>query len=137
MGWVNDKYEPDMPFEGLKGKTLQSVTLSDDKENIEFTTVDREKYSLYHSQDCCESVSVEDICGELSDLVGSPILLAEESTNDKEDPEDLKEKYKSDYRESFTWTFYRLATVRGAVTIRWYGTSNGYYGEGVSFSKIS
>ncbi len=70
------------------------------------TYVDGETYILYHSQSCCESVTVEDICGDTKNLIGSPITLAEESTSEKNPPGFVK-----DYQSSFTWTFYRLATI--------------------------
>lgn len=93
---------------------------------------------MLHVQDCCEAVYIEDIVGDLDDLVGSPILMASEEVSDVNPDkiltqEDAEEDVEEDYwRESETWTFYKFATIKGYVTICWYGTSNGYYSEGVS-----
>jgi hypothetical protein len=35
-----------------------------------------------------------------------------------------------------TWTELGVA-AKGYVTVRWYGTSNGYYSESVSFREIT
>ena len=111
-------------FDALLGKTITKINKIDDR--LVFYTDDGYRYEMVHDQDCCENVYIEDVCGDLDDLVGSPITLAEESTN-SENPKD------PGYDESFTWTFYKLATVKGYVDIRWYGSSNGYYSESVSF----
>jgi hypothetical protein len=119
----------DANFSSLVGKTLtRCEQVGDDK--IIFVTDDGHTFQQHHYQDCCESVSVEDIAGDLADLVGSPILQAEVSSN-SDDPA------KGEWDESYTWTFYKLATIKGSVTIRWYGTSNGYYSEGVDFEEVS
>lgn len=88
---------------------------------------DTPAYSVYHSQDCCETVYIESIVGELSDLENSPILMAERVTQDVE-------RDKCD-NESATWTFIKFATFKGYVTIRFYGSSNGYYSETANLSE--
>lgn len=89
-------------------------------------------WEMYHEQDCCEDVSIEDIIGNIKDLIGEPLVMAEEITSN-ENPHDANWK---EYQDSFTWTFYKFATVKGYVTIRWYGESNGYYSESVDLYEI-
>lgn len=82
------------------------------------------KFRMYHEQDCCEAVYVEDIAGDLNDLIGAPVVRAEERSQD--DP---------DAYESGVWTFYEFATIKGSVTIRWYGSSN-HYSVSVSLEEV-
>lgn len=115
-------------FEDLKGSTLSSISKTDDE--IVFTLQNGEKYRLCHRQDCCEDVYIEDIDGNLQDLVGTPLLLAEEVSNCNEPPPTDRDP------ESYTWTFYKMASANGYVTIRWFGQSNGYYSERVDFERL-
>lgn len=105
-------------------KTFGDFTNSSDY--ITFYLSDGSAYKQYHSQYCCEYVYIEDINGDLDDLIGVPLLQAEESSSDAA----------SNTAESATWTFYKFATIKGYVTIRWYGSSNGYYSETACIEKI-
>ncbi len=120
-------------FADLLGVTLKSVEVREDKEAIAFASEDGRAWRQYHDQNCCESVAIEDICGDLNDLIGSPIVTAEEASGETAQPDGWQ---KGEYVESFTWTFYRLATAKGLVTIRWFGESNGYYSESVDFEEV-
>lgn len=71
-----------------------------------------------HEQDCCESVTIDEISGDIRDLYNHPILVADETESHSEDESGTE-----------TWSFYKLATVNGWVDIRWYGLSNGCYSE--------
>lgn len=118
-------------FEDLLGKTLLKVKQVGD-DVLRFVTSEGDVLELFHSQDCCETVVIESITGDLDDLVGVPILLAEEATSN-----DAPADFTGYGGESQTWTFYKLRTIKGSVDIRWHGSSNGYYSESVSFRKAA
>jgi len=109
------------------GKTMTEAHGYEGGREIRFVAEDGTNFIFLHHQDCCENVRVEEIIGDLNDLVGSPIYLAEESSN--------RERSEGDYSQ--TWTFYKFGTNKGYVTIRWLGTSNGYYSERVSLDIIA
>jgi hypothetical protein len=105
-------------FEELVGKTLTRI--ENDRYKISFAVSEQESYHLEHFQDCCERVWVEDICGDLNDLVDTPILFAEVSSSEDDNTE---------------WTFYRIGTFKGTVVIRWGGELDSYYSIAVSFYR--
>jgi hypothetical protein len=111
-----------MNIESMLGKIFSKVTTDEgqDSDELSFHTSEGEVYTFKHHQDCCENVYIESIVGELPNLIGSPLLVAEESTEDVEG------------EECEMWTFYKFATVKGWVDVRWNGSSNGYYSVGVS-----
>lgn len=112
-------------IEFMIGKTLTSVEGATRRsEEITFTDNEGQQYLMYHEQDCCESVTVEEVIGDISDLIGNPLLTAETRWESHYDDESYG---------SYTYTFYEFATIKGSVTLRWCGSSNGYYSESVDF----
>lgn len=118
-------YEYNSTMDALIGKVFTSVTKKG--EDIICFKNDTEEFHLTHMQDCCECVEVEDIVGDLDYLVGSPILTSERTTN---------EDNKKEGDDSATWTFFKFSTQKGYVDIRFYGSSNGYYGEDADLYEV-
>lgn len=114
-------------IESLVGQTIKNIRFDDISyiREIYFEMENGIVYKMYHEQDCCEEVSLEDCCGDWDDLIGLPVISAEEAQSDDEDA-----------TESGTWTFYKIDTARGGVVLRWYGSSNGYYSEDVCFTQV-
>jgi hypothetical protein len=113
----------------MVGKTV--VGIDNLGNELRFHMEDGSYYRMYHFRDCCESVYIEDIAGDLEDLVGSPLVRAEERTSkDFDTNPDVHRDY------AYLWTFYEFATVKGSVTVRWYGESNGYYSVSVNLEHV-
>lgn len=108
-------------FSSLLGEIITGIEVNDNQ--IWFCTASDDVFVMLHEQECCEDVYLQDIVGALSDLLNTPLLLAEEVTNSGIAEDDCY---------SCTWTFYKLGTIKGYVDLKWYGSSNGYYSESVS-----
>lgn len=138
LGWQGKHVD----IEDLLGARVEKVEIKKEYESITQVDIhtDDGVFSIGHIQDCCECVDLIDVDGDLQDLVGGRIVLAEvvglwngydgkwtdgyDSTNR---PADLEP---AEY-ESCTWTFMKLGTEKVSLTMRWYGSSNGYYSEHV------
>jgi len=107
----------------LKGKTLSRITNIDSV--LTMTTTDGDVYHMEYIPDCCANCCIVDVAGDLDDLVGTPLVMAE-SVSSGENPDS---SLVPEYQDSFTWTFVKFATNKGYVTFIWYGESNGYYSE--------
>lgn len=114
-------------FEEMIGAVIVSIEKSIDE--LKFHAKDGRIFKFFHYQSCCENVEIEDIAGDLDDLLNTPLVMAESVSN-------MEEPKLEFTPESYTWTFYRFGTNKGSVTVRWLGTSNGYYSESVSFQAI-
>lgn len=127
---MNCNYSTMVDLREMENLVFSKVVATDDLLVFQNDDV---RYRFYHLQDCCESVYIEDIVGDLDDLVGSPILQAEETNYTKEDGEEYGPRCGSD--EDYLWTFYKFATIKGSVTVRWFGASNGYHSVSVNVAK--
>lgn len=114
-------------FTSMIGVTMSDIAANQGNDEMIFFGEDGSLFRFSHRQACCENVYIQDICGDLLDLVDSPIIEAEQVNGEEPDetPSDT----------SYTWTFYRFSTAKGAVTVRWLGTSSGYYSEKVSYEE--
>lgn len=114
----------------LVGQTIKDVYINRDRDVLLFVTSGGDVFKMYHQQCCCESVTLKDVCGDFDDLIDSPILVAESVEGSTAQPDNWES---SNPEESYTWTFYKIDTAKGGVTLRWFGSSNGYYSESVDF----
>lgn len=116
----------------LKDKRILSILDKRSDGYIKFET-DNGSYIMQHRQDCCESVSINKIVGDFQSLVGKKIISANDIIGKDKPVECEDPEY---YDESFTWSTFILKAKGVEVKIIWYGTSNGWYSEGVDIDQI-
>lgn len=117
-------------FEDLVGCIFTNIEgCKKGSEEIIFTLDDGRKFQLFHDDECCETVFIEDIDNDPKVLLNSEVLLAEVIMGKGLQSLDGED-------ESFTWVFYKLITINGGITIRWYGESNGNYSEEAKFMEL-
>lgn len=115
-----------VPFSTLNGLVIKSLEgVEKDNDYITIKTECDRSFILYHAQDCCERVELNDFDGDPSDLIGAYIVSAEERVNPPESP--------NIDAASSTWTFYDIQTNKGYLWLRFLGISNGYYSERMTF----
>lgn len=118
-------------FEDLKGLVLTAINGAEqDSEEVVIQTSCGKRFILHHHQDCCEHVRLAEVIGDIKDLLGEPLIEAEEVSSEGSPPE-------PEPHDCWTWTFYKMGTKKGFVTMRWLGESNGYYSESVDFTRVS
>lgn len=126
---MNMQNEVNETLNRMVGETIVSVSGNRHDEEFVVRTASGLVFTFYHNQDCCEDVYLEEIIGDIDDLIGHTVVMAEETCSNDE------VVGVSCYQgESFTWTYYRMATERGLVVLRFFGSSNGYYSESVTVS---
>jgi hypothetical protein len=113
----------------MVGLTVENINVGNDEMTFIFTI--GLKVQFYHSQNCCESVYIESVVGDINDLIGNVLTVAEEVSNYDTSVSKLTEN-DVEWGDVEQWTFYKFDSNKGGITVRWYGTSNGYYSIGVS-----
>lgn len=95
-------------------------TFSDRVEFVCLTDGKPERFVIYHPQDCCESVYLDSVEGKIPLSPFRIIKISETCETGEEECGDVWEKQ--------TYVF---DTDEGNFVLKFYGTSNGYYGTSV------
>ena len=121
MSWKSVK-TPD-----LVGEVISSIDVMQWENEVLLTFVSGKRVKICHFQECRESVVIHGVSGNVANLKGKALIECLHEV-DESNPLDV---------DSSTITKITLKTADDCAIIRWYGTSNGYYGEGVSFEDLS
>lgn len=124
------RYRQRVDLNSIEGKRI--VAIEEAKEYITFFTECGMVFSIYHEEECCETVYLADVCGHIPDLIDQKISIEEVSS----DIDQVNELDTGERRAEEQWTFYKINSLKCSVTLRFYGKSNGYYGMRVEFYQL-
>jgi len=119
-------YRDRCEIEVLVGEVLTHIDTDEKNNEIMLTTESGKIIKIFHDQDCCETVAIEDTEGEWHKLVGKVIV---EASKDEKQGE-------CDYG-SITETTLKFRVDDATVISRWIGESNGYYSESVDIEDVT
>lgn len=115
-----------MEFSSLIGLVIKKIMVCEAYPFISFHT-DNDTFILHFNEICCDRGYIADICGDLKDLIGVPILDASFESNSS--------KVDISVDKDVCWAYYKLSTINGYVSIRWIADGYYFYGTEVIFSK--
>ena len=123
-------------FKKMVGEIISEITLKTDDNNYEqliFKTESGKIFKMFHENDCCEIVYLEDVIGgRLTDLLGETVVDVDIKTNSVKNNKNTEE-YEYYFYEYY---FYEIKTNVNTITLRWYGESD-YYSAYVDFEEIT
>ena len=123
-------YRDRIDIESLVGEVLTYIDTDDTNEQIILTTESGRRIIIYHDQDCCEHVRIEDTEGNWHDLIGKVIVEAAQDEVQYGEPPPK-------YPDSWTRTTLTFRVNDATVISRWIGESNGYYSESVDIEDVT
>ncbi len=119
-----------MNFFELKGQKITEVRTENSQDEILAIKTESGGCFICHFQECCEDVRLVRIIGDVSNLIGNTITLAEEDS--PSDPSWYTEGYDTSRR----WTSFYVEAGGARVEFWILGESNGYYGTEVEVSPL-
>lgn len=122
-------YEDRIEIKSLVGETLIHIDTDEYFDEIMLTTASGRVIRIYHDQNCCESVRIEDTQGNWHDLLGKVIV---EATHD----EDSQGNPPPKFSDSWTRTTLTFRVNDATVISKWIGESSGCYSESVNLEEI-
>lgn len=124
MSWYDRKL---VDFDILIGETIVSISGMDTGGvEVVIETASGRTFRMYHVQDCCENVYIDATYGCANSILNK---VVDETTY-------FTDNYDGAY-ESGTISRFRIYCDGDYFEVKWIGTSNGYYGEGVSFYETT